>query len=135
MTKSKEKLYNAMNSFMKAYTEVLKAIEDYEGDLGSISKLEAFNKYYPFDKNLYELKITRWVLEATDELKNGTTKVDVAHMIEHVNSCADAVLSVDEEEYEDPGPITVKINGVETKVNFGAETFAALINLLRADEE
>lgn len=124
-----------MNNFMKAYTEVLKAIEDYEGDLGSISKLEAFNKYYPFDKNLYELKITRWVLETTDELKNGTTKVDVAHMIEHVNSCADAVLSVDEEGYEDPGPITVKINGAETKVNFGAETFEALINLLRADEE
>lgn len=135
MTKSKEKLCNAMNSFMKAYTEVLKAIEDYEGDLGSISKLEAFNKYYPFDKNLYELKITKWVLETTDELKNGTTKVDVTHMIEHVNSCADAVLSVDEEGYEDPGPITVKINGAETKVNFGAETFAALINLLRADEE
>lgn len=135
MTKSKEKLYNAMNSFMKAYTEVLKAIEDYEDDLGSISKLEAFNKYYPFDKNLYELKITRWVLETTDELKNGTTKVDIARMIEHVNSCADAVLSVDEEGYEDPGPITVKINGAETKVNFGAETFAALINLLRADEE
>ena len=135
MTKSKEKLYNAMNSFMKAYTGVLKAIEDYEDDLGSISKLEAFNKYYPFDKNLYELKITRWVLETTDELKNGTTKVDIAHMIEHVNSCADAVLSVDEEGYEDPGPITVKINGAETKVNFGAETFAALIDLLRADEE
>lgn len=135
MTKSKERLCNAMNSFMKAYTEVLKAIEDYEDDLGSISKLEAFNKYYPFDKNLYELKITRWVLETTDELKNGTTKVDVARMLEHVNSCADAVLSVDEEKYKDPGPITVKINGVETNVFFGAETFEALLDLLKAAEE
>lgn len=135
MTKSKEKLYNAMNDFMKAYTEVLKAIEDYEDDLGSINELEAFTKYYPFDKNFGDLKIVKWVLETTDELKNGTTKVDVTSMIEHVNSCADAVLSVDEEEWHDPGPITVKIDGVETRVNFGAETFEALLNLLEADEQ
>ncbi len=135
MAKSKEKLYNAMNDFMKAYTEMITAIEAYEKDFGSVNELEAFTKYYPFDKNFGDLKIVKWVLETTDELKNGTTKIDIARMIEHVNSCADAVLSVDEEGYEDPGPITVKINGAETKVNFGAETFAALINLLRADEE
>ena len=135
MTKSKEKLYNAMNDFMKAYTEMITAIEAYEKDFGSVNELEAFTKYYPFDKNFGDLKIVKWVLETTDELKNGTTKVDIARMIEHVNNCADAVLSVDEEGYKDPGPITVKINGAETKVNFGAETFTALIDLLRADEE
>lgn len=135
MTKSKEKLYNAMNSFMKAYTGMITAIEAYEKDLGSVNELEAFTKYYPFDKSLGELKIVKWVLETTDELKNGTTKVDVASMIEHVNGCADAVLSVDEEEWHDPGPIAVKIDGVETRVNFGAETFEALLNLLKADEQ
>lgn len=135
MAKSKEKLYNAMNDFMKAYTGMITAIEAYEKDFGSVNELEAFTKYYPFDKNFGDLKIVKWVLETTDELKNGTTKVDIARMIEHVNSCADAVLSVDEEEYEDPGPITVKLNGVETNIDFGAETFEALLILLKADEQ
>lgn len=133
MIKSKEQLHSAMNSFMKAYTEMITAIEVYEKALGSVNELEAFTKYYPFDKSFGELKIAKWVLETTDELKNGTTKVDVASMIEHVEDCADAVLNADDEEYDDPGPITVKINGVETNVSFGAETFEVLLELLKTN--
>lgn len=133
MIKSKEQLHSAMNSFMKAYTEMITAIEVYEKTLGSVNELEAFTKYYPFDKSFGELKIVKWVLETTDELKNGTTKVDVASMIEHVEDCADAVLNADGEEYDDPGPITVKINGVETNVSFGAETFEVLLELLKTN--
>lgn len=133
MIKSKEQLHSAMNCFMKAYTGMTTAIEAYEKDLGSVNELEAFTKYYPFDKSFDELRIVKWVLETTDELKNGTTKVDVASMIEHVEDCADAEMKVVDPEYDHVGPITIKLDGVETDLDFSADTYEQLLELLKAN--
>lgn len=73
---SLRKLLHAMNAFSTAYHNLLNEIGDYECFTGTdVNSLPGFTEYYPFDTDLHEIPVDRWVDAIVDNVRKESFKI------------------------------------------------------------